>query len=353
MALLAKASPIANDDEVFIKIDPDGDLELLVGHEAGWPMHHFIVCSKALARSSPVFKAMLYGGFSEAKNNQNPANAWVVELAEDDPYAMEMLLSTIHGNFDTAPVLTALGENGDIDCLYELTALVDKYDLMNQLRPWTHEFIQPHLNAYAKTKQRFQTSDEALKYLWVAYVIGDQDLFRGMSGAYIETCDVHLSDLKQGSHEHMILSPPDFIDKVKAFRYETVQKYLEALQTLVSETEARNPKKRPLGGDSMPDLLKEALRSQSIWPLPSVDEFAGSVWALNSKTNEVFDRLGRFIKSPHVSAAQLTLADIQEEIDNALDEFADGYFKKKQAMKTGFKGRDVVTDWRKLFNLDY
>ncbi|EXF83602.1 hypothetical protein CFIO01_00744 [Colletotrichum fioriniae PJ7] len=43
-----------------IKIDEDGDLEILVG--AGETAQSFIVCAKTLARHSQVFKRMVFGG---------------------------------------------------------------------------------------------------------------------------------------------------------------------------------------------------------------------------------------------------------------------------------------------------
>ncbi|OIW30032.1 hypothetical protein CONLIGDRAFT_632143 [Coniochaeta ligniaria NRRL 30616] len=47
----------------LIIFEEDGDLRLEVGPER-MPM---IVCPKALARASPVFKRILFGGFAESK----------------------------------------------------------------------------------------------------------------------------------------------------------------------------------------------------------------------------------------------------------------------------------------------
>ncbi|KAI0142663.1 hypothetical protein GGR57DRAFT_519764 [Xylariaceae sp. FL1272] len=352
MALLA-------DDEVFIQIDPDGDLELVVGHEAGYPKHHFTVCSKTMSRSSPVFKAMLYGSFAESKDNQIPGEAWVVELPEDDPYSMEMLLTTMHGIFEVEHVLTAIGKNGDIDNLYELAVLVDKYDLVKQLRPWVREFIEPHLNAYVTTKQQFKACDENLKWLWVAFVIGDRDLFHAMSGAFIETCDEHFGDAGEERTGPIVITPPEFTETIKQIRAKIVAKYLEALRTLVSKTKARNPEEPcewPHKSDRrMLDILKDALESQSVWPLPSADKVTGSAWELRLKVYEVFEHLHMFSGFPQMAAAQGKLMDIQEEIDYALDAFMDRYLENQnqQALKSGFKGSNAVISWRNLFNLDY
>lgn len=55
-----------------IVLDPDGDLHLAVGTAKVNPVR-FVVCSRALARASPVFKAMLFGGFSESSSSSSRA----------------------------------------------------------------------------------------------------------------------------------------------------------------------------------------------------------------------------------------------------------------------------------------
>jgi len=42
-----------------IAVDPHGDLTLVVG--SGTRKSTFLVCSRSFSRSSPVFRAMLYG----------------------------------------------------------------------------------------------------------------------------------------------------------------------------------------------------------------------------------------------------------------------------------------------------
>ncbi|KLU92675.1 hypothetical protein MAPG_11663, partial [Magnaporthiopsis poae ATCC 64411] len=55
-----------------IVLDPDGDLHLAVGTAKVNPVR-FVVCSRALARASPVFKAMLFGAFSESSSSSSRA----------------------------------------------------------------------------------------------------------------------------------------------------------------------------------------------------------------------------------------------------------------------------------------
>ncbi|KAK8112319.1 uncharacterized protein PG998_008776 [Apiospora kogelbergensis] len=139
-----------------VDIDPDGDLYLKVGvaklkKEAGdsiaadtknaanspdekkngdSPPTTFRVCSRALARASPVWRKMLYGGFAESKPKDGD---WIVELPDDDVPAIEFFLSAIHARFDKIPAFDSLP---DLSWLYMVSVVADKYDTIRFLRPW-------------------------------------------------------------------------------------------------------------------------------------------------------------------------------------------------------------------------
>lgn len=139
--------------------DPHGDLRLVVGHDKA----ESLVCSRSLARASPVFRNMLYGRFSEAM----PARGeWRVELPEDDPNALCFLFNIIHGRFDRiANGIGAVYADRDI---YEVAILTDKYDLTHMLRPWANSW----LNDIANRHRRDFTSR-----IWIAWEMGDYKLF--------------------------------------------------------------------------------------------------------------------------------------------------------------------------------
>ncbi|KAI0811838.1 hypothetical protein GGR55DRAFT_688399 [Xylaria sp. FL0064] len=114
---------------------PDGDLRLQVGqikcanispsdggqdHEHELPVT-FIVCSKALSIASRIWKMLLYGGFAESKpSSASSASDWLVELPEDNPKAMTIVLNIIHSQFETIP---RFNDAIDIEDLYQLTRL--------------------------------------------------------------------------------------------------------------------------------------------------------------------------------------------------------------------------------------
>lgn len=116
------------------QLDPDGDLLLHVGTKLASVVNHrvFKVCSAALRRASPVWKVMLFGPFTEAK----PAEGdWVVELPEDDPETLKILLGLLHGVFAAIPPTLPLA------VLCGVLVVADKYDLFHLLRPVVNAWV--------------------------------------------------------------------------------------------------------------------------------------------------------------------------------------------------------------------
>ncbi|KAI8286186.1 hypothetical protein K4K56_008956 [Colletotrichum sp. SAR 10_98] len=105
--------------------DTRGDLTLKVGGDES--AYEFVVCSRTLGRSSPVFQAMLFNGFTESK----PADgaAWNIQLPDDDPSPIFLILSIIHGHFQH--VTRTLREKQ----LYEVLVVTEKYDMTKILNP--------------------------------------------------------------------------------------------------------------------------------------------------------------------------------------------------------------------------
>ena len=120
-------------DQIERRMDEDGDLLLRVGSALG-KEHEFKVCSAALRRASPVWKAMLFSKFKEAK----PADGseWIVELPEDDPSPLAIILQIIHGKFELVPTYIPLAQ------LYGLLILTDKYQMTHVVKPWAHTWVE-------------------------------------------------------------------------------------------------------------------------------------------------------------------------------------------------------------------
>ncbi|KAK1833417.1 hypothetical protein QBC39DRAFT_302763 [Podospora conica] len=118
-----------------VTLDDLGDLRLVVG--SGDEMSKFIVCSRSLSRSSPVFKAMLYGSFRESRPADPSANPWVVELPDDLATPAAILLGIIHGRFSMVDPKV-----GTLDGLYQILAFADKYDMVSLLAPWIQGWVE-------------------------------------------------------------------------------------------------------------------------------------------------------------------------------------------------------------------
>ncbi|KAK1995872.1 hypothetical protein LX36DRAFT_712822 [Colletotrichum falcatum] len=107
-------TPEPGDTEETIVLYPKGDLVLRIGAK-------FVVCSRRLAEASPFFRALLFGSFAEAQHE--PGSSWVVDLPDDCPGSMGILLALVHGRTDH---LTCTLPTAEVEAFL---AQADKYDL--------------------------------------------------------------------------------------------------------------------------------------------------------------------------------------------------------------------------------
>ncbi|RYP86788.1 hypothetical protein DL770_004859 [Monosporascus sp. CRB-9-2] len=100
----------------------------------------YVVCSKTLSSSSPVFKRLLYGGFAESKKPE-AGSQWAVYLPEDEPTPMKTILNIAHGRFDQVPI-----KWDTVKDLYLLTVLTDNASALGfkleGIRLW-HDILDP------------------------------------------------------------------------------------------------------------------------------------------------------------------------------------------------------------------
>ncbi len=120
-------SSTSSDDGVF---DERGDLTLIVGAD----QVTFKVCSRALARSSPVWEALLYGPFAEGRAQQSVSD-WEISLPEDRPEALRILLTVAHRGVDDLPHEIAHPN------LLRLAIAADKYDMTGSLKPFWNKWV--------------------------------------------------------------------------------------------------------------------------------------------------------------------------------------------------------------------
>ncbi|KAF6829363.1 hypothetical protein CPLU01_08005 [Colletotrichum plurivorum] len=145
-----------------IYLDEKGDLRLRVGGEVDEVSQDFVVCSRALGRSSPVLKTMLFGGFAESRPAED-GGEWSVDLPEDATEAMEIVLNIVHGRFNLVPEKLSLSR------LYDVLTITEKYDMTVITRPWARSWMQG---------VKHQRDNPFL--LCVAWELGDAEVFEEM-----------------------------------------------------------------------------------------------------------------------------------------------------------------------------
>lgn len=192
-------------EQSVIKIDPDGDLTLVVGKTKT----RFLVCSKTLSRSAPFWKRCLYGQFKEAK--PPTGQDWVVEFPEDNPSGLKCLLLLVHGLGHKLPKI-------NLQLAFQITVITNKYDMTRTLwavaGSWLHD-LEP---------DRPDESDDdtivpQLQWLWLTKELGDSDRHEK---AFAELSQI--VSTTAGGDGHLLLKPYEGHDG-DAFTKDTLEGY--------------------------------------------------------------------------------------------------------------------------------
>ncbi|RYP83651.1 hypothetical protein DL770_005344 [Monosporascus sp. CRB-9-2] len=283
-----------------VEIDPDGDLCLKVGYNKcnsrrgpnGQKHDHehaviYVVDSKALSRSSPVWKAMLNKGFAESKRPE-PGQDWIVEFLEEDPKAMLIILNIIHNRYGDVP----RGEKAmPIHSLYRLTVLTDKYGLTSLLQPWAQTWTKG-LKDKLPGNRKVTSGKSSLtlncleRLLWIAWELGNEQLFRGVYGYLVLNTTVeegHLieKNFKTKPFSTGISKPPAVCEHIKAERGKIISNILGVFNSKIDSFvfgDSQFCKHRPIdfiSGDDkqsceaiMNSKFMKWLGCNKLWPLP-------------------------------------------------------------------------------------
>ena len=181
----------------IIEFDTRGDLVINIGQPGHASFRSFRVCSRTLARISPVFDRMLYGSFAESK--PPGAEDWVVNLPDDKPGALGLLLRIAHGEFALVP--RELSANS----FYDLTVAAHYWDATKILVPWAEHWISSVVGLMGHVHNRM------LKLLWIAWEFGRRDLFETTARRLV--MEAPGTAFKPGSPLEELQMPPDIIGK--------------------------------------------------------------------------------------------------------------------------------------------
>ncbi|KAK6507832.1 hypothetical protein TWF481_006253 [Arthrobotrys musiformis] len=117
-------------------MDPAGDTIINCCDEAGDILDSFLVASKALSLSSPVFRAMLDLSKPYNQSKAGSSGKHEVKLALGHPRLMGIVFHILHHQNKHVPVKFSLED------LTLLAEICDFYDLSEALRPWVLQWIQ-------------------------------------------------------------------------------------------------------------------------------------------------------------------------------------------------------------------
>ncbi|KAK8029760.1 hypothetical protein PG993_011051 [Apiospora rasikravindrae] len=112
----------------------------------------FRVCSRSMARASPVWKKMLFGYFAESVLPKDGSD-WMVTLPDDSPKVMLMVLGMVHARFDLMPRFE-LGSS--LDQVFDITLVTDKYDMTHILKPWAPVWLETVIYSNSGSDEAFE-----------------------------------------------------------------------------------------------------------------------------------------------------------------------------------------------------
>lgn len=123
----------------------------------------FRVCSRTVARSSPVFDKMLFGFFAKSKPKDDAQ--WTITLPEDSASAMKPLLELMHGIF------TSFQPGHNSMAVYQLVVAADKYDCVHLLRPFAAQWVEALYTSAGNQDTNYWLA-------WVFYQLGCEQGYR-------------------------------------------------------------------------------------------------------------------------------------------------------------------------------
>ncbi|KAF2966505.1 hypothetical protein GQX73_g7044 [Xylaria multiplex] len=209
-------------------LDPNGDLCLQVGES---PVTSFVVCSKTLARTSDFWNKLLNGEFRESgkHRSQDIGSNWTVEFPEDDPRSMELLLNIIHGRFDKVPSYESVM---DIQYLYNVSVLTDKYAMTHVLRPWAPGWLRRSMSFLGEWSGLSLREQYCHEWLWISWEFGDTANFEKVANfLLLNSCawPEHPNNLRCDG----VLEPPDIYEILEETRLATIEALLTPLNKIV------------------------------------------------------------------------------------------------------------------------
>ncbi|KAL8406872.1 hypothetical protein RB596_005381 [Gaeumannomyces avenae] len=208
-----------------VAFDEQGDVSLLVGAPGANDQAIYTVCSRTLARASPLFDTLLRSSKADRQLN----GGWTVKLPYDDPQSIRIILSIVHGRFRDVPDSMALGS------LHQLCLSLDKYRIAECLGPWAKKWCQ---TARSLGPEDLTVEGHA-QVAWVAYVLGNKSMLQEATQALLREASPSELSLKlegvEGDKHLLPLYSAGILDNIKKQQIESLQSLVKLMHDTWSD----------------------------------------------------------------------------------------------------------------------
>ncbi|KAH7014540.1 uncharacterized protein B0I36DRAFT_369487 [Microdochium trichocladiopsis] len=278
-------------------IDNHGDLWLIVGEQVERdedPACKLRVCSRTIARASPVFHAMLYGNWRESAK-PNDGSDWIVNLPFDSGTSMRDLLGVIHGDSKAFATIGAQ-DSKDFSRMWGVLTAADKYSCLGVLGLWAPSWINACSQHVPQEDPNWDRTKEELNaelYPMLAailYMLGSSDGYKktvnlmvrrfkachARNSSYFSPFEVYLEGLGERIHADQLA-----LKKVYLKTTNDIMRSLwagnPAAPSLVPRPHLCNtPEERSRCARQCFDNLVIALQNRKLWPLPKPESIKES-----------------------------------------------------------------------------
>ncbi|KAH6847179.1 hypothetical protein B0I37DRAFT_445473 [Chaetomium sp. MPI-CAGE-AT-0009] len=211
-------------------------------------VYRFRVCSRAMRRASPVWKAMLFGPWREREPDDG--QDWVVRLPHDQPVAMAVLFAIAHGRLELVPQW----RNNDLGAYAPISAILsaaDKYDMLQPLLPFVHiwEYHSHPPDSSGSGDGGDYDYLVLLKRLNIWWQLGmvkevEKNVRQLIYSITRDRLDGLLAAADNGPSIGLSLSLREVLGKITNLRQTAIQSTLDFFNKLVEDVSCKDPKER-------------------------------------------------------------------------------------------------------------
>jgi hypothetical protein len=319
---------------------------------------------------------MLYGGYMESKKPPRQVDdnqEWVVKLPEDNPKAMELLLSIVHGQFHVVP---GYEDPIGVQNLYDIAVLTDKYDMAHILEPWARGWLRsiPPMLCSAWLEGESAREQFYHKRLWISWALGERASFEEITKIMLMNCSNSMFPSSSNLRCSGVLEPPEiygkfdpkslfFLDRVfgnltnysiadimEKVRLDTIKALLAPFNAIITRLIVQDTalcqrhKSWGVRTDVCVPLMLgtgiQSLHSKGLWPIPLHSTIWWSIQLLSDKLKSVnidsqgLDTAGFASQCSYGPTLRAEIEKILNSIPSLLTEGHKRHFES-QAKKSG------------------